>query len=130
MLFTIKINKTDVEMSNAFAWMFKYKSQFKEDPAAVLVPAFGDAGADRNDAGKAAIASIGFTRLSQIAWAMAKTANKAVPDPVTWVNSFEVFNILDFAGDLLEKAVEGMTLTTEEAETSKNQEAVEETAEE
>ena len=127
MIFTIQIDKKDVEMSNAFAWMFKYKSQFKEDPAEVLVPAFAKTSEDPS--GMSAIAAIGFTRLSQIAWAMAKTANKAVPDPVTWVNSFETFNVLDFAGELIEKAVNGMTVTSdEEAETSKNPEAVEETA--
>ena len=128
MVFTVKIDNKEVEMSNAFAWMFKYKSQFKEDPAAVLVPAFGDAESASNDAGKAAIASIGFTRLAQIAWAMAKTANKAIPDPVTWVNSFEVFNVIDFAGELIEKAVEGMTLTTAGEGDQKNPEAVPETA--
>ena len=125
MVFTVKIDNKEVEMSNAFAWMFKYKSQFKEDPAAFLVPAFGKAADDQT--GMQAIAEIGFTRLSEIAWAMAKTANKGTPDPVTWVNSFEVFNVIDFAGELIEKAVEGMTLTTE-GETPKNPEAVPETA--
>ena len=125
MVFTVKIDNKEVEMSNAFAWMFKYKSQFKEDPAAFLVPAFGKAADDPT--GMQAIAEIGFTRLSEIAWAMAKTANKGTPDPVTWVNSFEVFNVIDFAGELIEKAVEGMTLTTE-GETPKNPEAVPETA--
>lgn len=126
MIFKVKINKTAVEMSNAFAWMFKYKSQFKEDPAEVLVPAFGVAADDPT--GMSAIAAIGFTRLSQIAWAMAKTANKAIPDPVTWVNSFEVFNVIDFAGELIEKAVEGMTLTATEGEDSKNPKPATETA--
>ena len=127
MIFTVKIDNKEVELSNAFAWMFKYKSQFKEDPAEVLVPAFAKTSEDPS--GMSAIAAIGFTRLSQIAWAMAKTANKAVPDPVTWVNSFETFNVLDFAGDLIEKAVSGMTVTNEEkADTSKNPEAVAETA--
>lgn len=125
MIFTVKIDNKEVEMSNAFAWMFKYKSQFKEDPAAFLVPAFGKAADDPT--GMQAIAEIGFTRLSEIAWAMAKTANKGTPDPVTWVNSFEVFNVIDFAGELIEKAVEGMTLTAE-GETLKNPEAVPETA--
>ena len=72
--------------------------------------------------------SIGFTNLAQIAWAMAKTANKGTPDPVTWVNSFEVFNVIDFAGELIEKAVEGMTLTTAGEGDLKNPEAVPETA--
>lgn len=126
MIFTVKIDNKEVELSNAFAWMFKYKSQFKADPAAVLVPAFGKAANDPT--GTQAIAEIGFTNLAQIAWAMAKTANKAIPDPVTWVNSFEVFNVIDFAGELIEKAVEGMTLTTVGEGDPKNPEAVPETA--
>lgn len=127
MIFTVKIDNKEVEMSNAFAWMFKYKSQFKEDPAAFLVPAFGKVAEDPT--GMTAFAEIGFTRLSNMAWAMAKTANKNVPDPITWVNSFETFNVLDFAGEIIEKAVSGMTVTNEEkADTSKNPEAVPETA--
>ena len=54
--------------------------------------------------------------------------SKAIPDPVTWVNSFEVFNVIDFAGELIEKAVEGMTLTTAGEGDPKNPEAVPETA--
>ena len=127
MIFTVKIDNKEVELSNAFAWMFKYKSQFHEDPAAFLVPAFAKTADDPS--GMAAFAEIGFTRLSNMAWAMAKTANKNVPDPVTWVNGFETFNVLDFAGELIEKAVSGMTVTNEEkAGTSKNPEAVPETA--
>ena len=127
MIFTVNIDNNEIEMSNAFAWMFKYKSQFHEDPAAFLVPAFAKTAEDPT--GMAALAEIGFTRLSNMAWAMAKAANKNVPDPVTWVNGFETFNVLDFAGVLLEKAVSGMTVTDEEkAGTSKNPEAVAETA--
>ena len=127
MIFTVNIDNNEIEMSNAFSWMFKYKSQFHEDPAAFLVPAFAKTAEDPT--GMAALAEIGFTRLSNMAWAMAKAANKNVPDPVTWVNGFETFNVLDFAGDLIEKAVSGMTVTNEDkAGTSKNPEAVAETA--
>lgn len=102
----IIIDDKEIEISNAFGWMFKYKAQFGEDPATFLVPAFG--AAQNDETGLSAIAEIGFVRLANMVWAMAKQAHREIPEPTRWIDGFESFNILDVAGDVVLHAVNGM----------------------
>lgn len=102
----ITIDNREIEISNAFGWMFKYKAQFGEDPALFLVPAFNTVETD--ESGATAMATIGFVRLANMTWAMAKQAHREIPEPATWIDRFENFEILDFAGDVIAHAVKGM----------------------
>lgn len=52
--------------------------------------------------------NIDFNMFYDIAWVFAKTANTDVPDPLTWLESFEEFPILDIIEPLqglLEKTI-------------------------
>lgn len=115
MVFTIDIDGKPVEFSNALAWQFKYKSQFKEDPTDFLVDAFeATAKIDEtkedaeNAAYFAAIKVVKFGRLANIAWAMAKTANKDIPAPPIWQASFKNFPVLDIGVECLAYALDGL----------------------
>ena len=104
----INICDKEVEISNAFGWMFKYKAQFGEDPATFLVPAFSSAA---DGTGSEAMEKIGFVNIANMFWAMAKQAHKEIPDPDTWLSRFDdltLEKILNVAGDIVTHAVTGM----------------------
>lgn len=117
MIFTVKIDGKDVEMSNAFLWQIKYKSQFKEDPAIILMDAMEAATKSGRKGGNAsvyaAVRSVGFIRLAGMLWAMAKAADPSIPAPNIWEAQFEDFKIFDVGVEALGYAIDGITETTE-----------------
>lgn len=46
------------------------------------------------------IQKIDFDIFYDIAWTLAKTANKEIGDPLTWLESFDTFPIVDIASEL------------------------------
>lgn len=112
MIFTINIDGKPVEFSNALIWQFKYKSQFKEDPTDFIIDALeatDKSGNDERTAYIAAVKTIKFGRLANIAWAMAKAANNSTPAPPIWQASFKSFPVLDIGIECLAYAIEGLT---------------------
>lgn len=117
MIFTVRIDGNDINLSNAFLWQIKYKSQFKEDPAYFLLDAMQKAESTKdrgnNEDVYAALKSIGFVRMSGMIWAMAKAADNSIPAPAVWQAQFNDFPILDIGLDALAYAIDGITGSTE-----------------
>lgn len=44
--------------------------------------------------------NIDFDMFYDIAWTFAKTANPQIPDPLTWLDSFDVFPIMELVEEL------------------------------
>ena len=112
MIFTIDIDGKPVEFSNALIWQFKYRSQFKEDPTDFIIDALEattKSNGDEQAAYLAAVKVVKFGRLANIAWAMAKAANKSIPAPPVWQASFKNFHVLDIGIECLAYAIEGLT---------------------
>lgn len=99
MIKTITIDNKDIKFSTSFAWMLKYKAQFHEDPASVIIPATLESTKDKT--GLASIESIGFVNIARIAWACASVCNREIADPETWFESFEEFPIVTISTELL-----------------------------
>lgn len=49
-----------------------------------------------------------FEVFYNIAWTMAKTANKSIPDPMNWLDEFEEFPIIDIIPQLQELIVSSL----------------------
>ena len=99
MIKTIRIDDKDIKFSTSFAWMLKYKSQFHEDPASVIIPATLESTKDKT--GLASIEAIGFVNIARIAWACASVCNREIEDPEAWFASFEEFPIVTISTELL-----------------------------
>ena len=99
MIKTITIDNKDIKFSTSFAWMLKYKAQFHEDPASVIIPATLERTKDKS--GLASIEAIGFVNIARIAWACASVCNKEIADPETWFESFEEVPIVTISTELL-----------------------------
>lgn len=125
MEFNIKIGGKDVAMTNSFLWQIRYKSQFKEDPAVFLMDALDammkfdvkpdDPKADDKERQAAfrAVSKIGFIRCYGMAWAMAKAADKSIPMPDIWRESFDEFPVLDVGIEVLSYAIDGLMSSTQ-----------------
>ena len=99
MIKTITIDNKDIKFSTSFAWMLKYKAQFHEDPASVIIPATLESTKDKT--GLASIEAIGFVNIARIAWACASVCNREIEDPESWLESFEEFPIVTISTELL-----------------------------
>ena len=99
MIKTITIDNKDIKFSTSFAWMLKYKAQFHEDPARVIIPATIESTKDKS--GLASIEAIGFVNIARIAWACASVCNKNIDEPEKWFASFDEFPIVTISTELL-----------------------------
>lgn len=110
MIKTLKFGDKDVQFSTSFAWCFIYKNQFGTDPAKIFMPSIKKI--TRNDMEDMDMAvaiyeEMGFVGITQVAWAMAKLANKSIPDPLTWVQSFgDDFEALTLVTELIPDAIQ------------------------
>lgn len=129
MEFQITIDKKDITFSNNFRWMLNYKNQFREDPADFLMECLSDIDEmDPEDKKYSAklmkmTSKIGFIRLSNMAWAMAKAADKNVPPPPAWVDQFDDYPVMIFGMDILIAAINSVMGNDVTEDDPKNQEA-------
>ena len=129
MEFQITIDQRPVNFSNNFNWMIFYKNQFHEDPAEFLFNSlYKMNGVDMNDKRNEPImmkevGKIGFVRLSNMAWAMAKAADRQIPPPPAWTASFKEYPIAMIGMDIYSAAIQSMVGNADNIEESKNPEA-------
>lgn len=129
MEFQINIDNKNVTFSNNFRWMLNYKNQFREDPADFLMECLSSIDSlstnDKNFNAKLMkmTSKIGFIRLSNMAWAMAKAADKAVPPPPAWVDQFDDYPVMVFGMDILIAAINSAMGNEITEEDPKNPEA-------
>lgn len=131
---TIKIGKQEVRLSNNFSWAMIYRDQFGHDILVTLTPMMAAAldvvsgllsevsvdgkieraalfkALDGDKFLDAVIHLGGFESVDivNIAWAMAKAADDDVPDPRTWIKSFEVFPLDTIVPELFSMALKGL----------------------
>lgn len=118
MIKTMTLGGRDVQFSTSFAWAFTYRAQFGQDPAKVLIPTFKKVMTDetiaaiedddkrQQEQSFALLEELGFTGIVQVAWAMAKLADKNTPVPAEWVESFgDDFPVMDLLDELISEAI-------------------------
>ena len=130
----IKIGDKDVRVNNRAGWTMTYRDQFGRDIVPTLMPLFAGAldvvsgliketgkidsvefedilaVADGDALINAFIHLSGFefVEILYITWAMAKEADNSIPEPKTWIRSFEVFPIDEVVPEVVKLAFSGM----------------------
>lgn len=102
---TIIIDDKPVRFKSTGATPLRYKMQFGRDFFAeiltlnalseIKVNSKGEIDLDNFDVNK-----IDFETFYNIAWSLAKTADNSLPDPLTWLDSFDVFPLMDIIPEL------------------------------
>ena len=129
----IKIGEKEVKVNNRAGWTITYRDQFGHDIVPTLMPLFAGAldvvsglikqtGKDNVEIadilaiadGDALInafihlSGFEFVEILNITWAMAKEADDTIPEPKTWIRSFEEFPVDVVVPEIIKLAFKGM----------------------
>lgn len=147
MIKTIEINDTQkIEVNSAAGWLFIYRSQFGNDILPDLLPMVDglltaivklmpSVDTDKNEITlenfkevlteenvsdlMVSFCSLEIVTLINVLWAMAKNADKNLPEPSEWVNQFEVFPFDTIVPVLFELIVQSF-MTTKNSQSLQN----------
>lgn len=130
----IKIGEKEVKVNNRAGWTITYRDQFGHDIVPTLMPLFAGAldviSGLIKETGKTGnieitdilamtdgdalinafihLSGFEFVEFLNITWAMAKEADDSIPEPKTWVRSFEEFPIDVVVPEVIKLAFKGM----------------------
>lgn len=110
MIKTLTIDNREVTFKSTAGTPLRYKQQFGSDFFADMLKlnALSDIDDPKNMT-REQIESIDFEAFYNILWAMAKTNDPNLPDPLSWLDTFDEFPIIDIlpeVQDLLMKNLE------------------------
>lgn len=91
---TIEIDGQKVTFKSSGAVPKRYKMQFQRDFFADLLSMEGIV-KEKNPSADDIRKNIDFDVFYDIAWTLAKTADNTVTDPLTWLDSFDSFPIIE-----------------------------------
>ncbi|UPO88338.1 hypothetical protein [Niallia sp. Man26] len=100
---TVMIDGKQVQFKSNGATPLKYKMQFRKDFFAEILK-LHKLGKLKNldEIDDDVLGTLDFEVFYNIAWTFAKTADSSLPDPETWLESFNEFPIFDFISELQE----------------------------
>lgn len=94
---TLTIDGKQVRFKSTAAVAFRYKNQFQKDYLIELFKAISELQKvlhiDTKDITLEQLADFDQERLLEIIWALAKTADPNIPEPLTWLDEFEEFPV-------------------------------------
>lgn len=94
----IFIDGKNVSFKSTGATPLRYKAQFGNDFFAEIMKLDGMTTVDAE--GKTDISGIDFEVFYNLAWVLAKTADPSIKDPLTWLDTFEEFPIVEILPEL------------------------------
>lgn len=97
---TIIIDGRQVTFKSSGALPKRYKMQFGRDYFSDML-AMKSMSEEIVD-GNGEMQSVNFDLFYDIAWTLAKTADNSIPDPVSWLDEFDVFPIADILPQIQE----------------------------
>lgn len=97
---TIVIDGKEVKFKSTGAIPKRYKAQFGRDFFADLFSM--ESVIKKKNVTADDIRKINFDVFYDMAWTLAKTADHAIPDPLTWLDTFESFPIIEIMPELQE----------------------------
>lgn len=97
---TIEIDNKQIKFKSTAATPLRYKSQFRKDFFSDILKLSGleDLNFEKIDTEK--IGKLDFEVFYNIIWVLAKTADKSIPDPITWLDGFDEFPLLEIIPEL------------------------------
>lgn len=99
------IDEKEIPFKTTAATALLYKSQFQRDYLVDILKLYKFdklRKIDVNNIDFDALEQIDFEGMYSIVWALAKTADRNIDDPVTWLDQFEEFPVLDIVYDLID----------------------------
>lgn len=118
---TINVEGKDVKLKSSAAFAKRYKAQFRRDPLADII----NLGNSLVDIDLKTVGedpenveyevkeqpNIDLEVFYDVVWALAKNADKTIPEPIEFLDQFESFPIFDNIHDILDLALVSMNAT-------------------
>ncbi|WP_186578044.1 hypothetical protein [Aquibacillus kalidii] len=98
---TLTIDGKQVRFESKGSTPLRYKKQFNSDFFADLMKMQSLTKVkNKKNLSYEDIKSLDMEVFYNICWALAKTAHKEIPEPLEWLDEFEVFPIIEIVGEL------------------------------
>lgn len=97
---TIVIDGKKVTFKSTAATPLRYKNQFGKDFFVDIMKLSSLDGLKTKKIDMKKIEKIDFEIFYNIIWVLAKTADKKIPDPITWLDKFDEFPLLEILPEL------------------------------
>lgn len=92
---TIKIDGKEVRFRSTAATPLRFKAQFGKDYFAEIIKLNKLSKFKEDKTNYEALENADFEVFYNIIWTLAKTADKNIPEPLTWLDSFEEFPLFE-----------------------------------
>lgn len=101
---TIEIDGKKVRFKSTAATPLRYKAQFGKDffSEIIKLKKLGKLKLDGKNPNIEALENIDFEVFYNLIWTLAKTADPKIPDPITWLDGFEEFPMMEIIPELQE----------------------------
>lgn len=102
---TLTIDGKKVTFKSTAGTLRRYRNQFGRDFFADIVKMMPlmqlyESGIDTNELDYSILKQLDFSVFENITWALAKTADKSIPDPDEWFDSFDEFPIMEILPEI------------------------------
>lgn len=95
----INIDGKDIKFKSTGAFLLRYKAQFGRDAIKdiyKLKDSIGDNGEIAN------VEVLDLEVFYNLTWTLAKTANPSIDPPLEWLDSFEIFPLIDIIPEIID----------------------------
>jgi hypothetical protein len=97
---TIVIDGQEVRFKSTGATALRFKAQFGKDYLVEIMKLNSLGKINGEEIDPDSLKGLDFEVFYHIAWTMAKTANPSIPDPITWLDGFDTFPIMEIIPEL------------------------------
>lgn len=103
---TLTIDGKEVRFKTTAATTLRYKAQFGSEFLQDIMKMYPliklqEKGATTEDLELEIIKQIDFETLHNIVWVLAKNADKSIPEPIEWLDTFDEFPLMDILPELM-----------------------------
>lgn len=101
----LEIDGKQINFKTTAATALHYKAQFHRDylvDVLKLVKLKKLQNLDVNNLDFDELSQVDFNGMYNLVWALAKTADRTIPDPISWFDQFQEFPIMEIFYDLIE----------------------------
>jgi hypothetical protein len=99
---TLTIDGKEVRFKSTAATPLRFKAQFQKDYLAEIMKLDSLGKLDTKNIKPKDLEKIDFEVFYNIAWTLAKTADPSIKDPITWLDGFETFPLMEILPELSE----------------------------
>ena len=103
----VKVGNVEIKMASTAGTLYRYRCQFKTDflkDLKRLDDRLKQINKSKEENETAEFNAMDLEVFEQIAWSMAKTADRNIPDIEDWLNSFEMFDIYEALPQIMDLA--------------------------